>query len=95
MAASYTKLHNGTWGIRVKGSTSQGATVEVTTKAGVVKTETVQRVLWSGNGTSICAITYTPRASKGASRGKWTGCACGSIEDNPRDSDCFTCQLDA
>jgi len=29
-----------------------------------------------------------------ASRGRWTGCRCGSIEDQPRDSDCASCQHD-
>jgi len=24
----------------------------------------------------------------------WTGCSCGSIEDQPRASDCATCQFD-
>lgn len=34
------------------------------------------------------------RSSRGSLRGKWTGCACGSIEGTPRKSDCATCRFD-
>lgn len=55
--ATYTKLQNGTWGIRVTlPAPSVGESVTVTTKAGQVKTETVEKVLWQGNGVAICAI---------------------------------------
>jgi len=34
-------------------------------------------------------------AQRSRHRGTWTGCRCGSIEENPRDSDCASCQHDA
>ena len=36
------------------------------------------------------ASSYT----RAPSRGLWTGCRCGSREDDPRDSDCRSCQHD-
>lgn len=87
ISATYSKLKSGEWGIRVPGATREGQTVTVTTKAGAAKTETVARVLWTGNGVSICAIAQR-------SRGRWSGCSCGSIEDQPRASDCRQCQYD-
>lgn len=38
--------------------------------------------------TSSYSRSYAPR-------GRWTGCSCGSREDNPRDSDCASCQYDS
>lgn len=60
MTATYTKLKDGTWGVRVafsgKGSITAGDTVEVKKKSGEKKTETITKVLWSGNGVYLCAI---------------------------------------
>ncbi len=98
--ASYTKLKSGEWGIRVQGAAKQWQTVSVTTKAGKNKTETVTKVIWSGNGVTLCAIQSRETAgasrssSRGSLRGKWTGCACGSREDEPRDSDCTSCRFE-
>lgn len=47
----YSRLNSGKWGIRVvtdKGGITNGTQVSVRTKSGKVRTETVQRVLWSG-----------------------------------------------
>lgn len=60
--ATYTKLKSGAWGVRVAGATSSGSVVSVTTKSGKTKSETVAKVLWSGNGVSICAIV--PRGDR-------------------------------
>jgi len=51
--ATYMKLKNGDWGIRVEGPVQIGQQVTVTTKAGMTKTETVAAVLWSSGGVSL------------------------------------------
>lgn len=57
MSATYTKLRDGSWGIRVTGQTVQPHDfVAVKTKAGAVKTECVKKVLWQGDGVTLCAI---------------------------------------
>jgi hypothetical protein len=62
MAATYTKLQNGSWGVRASGKLTDGATVVVSKKDGSTKTETVEKVLWSGKDqktgaiVSLCAI---------------------------------------
>lgn len=62
--ATYTKLKSGAWGVRVNGSVTAGTTVTVTKKDGSTKVETVAKVIFSGDGVSLCAI------SDGAPRGK-------------------------
>lgn len=54
--ASYAKLRDGSWGIRVQGAAAPGETITVTKRSGETKQETVARVLWSGNGVSLCSI---------------------------------------
>lgn len=61
MNASYTKLRDGTWGVRIAGSATVGQSITVTTKAGAAKQETIAKVLWSGNGVSICAVAQRAR----------------------------------
>lgn len=98
MPASYTKLRDGSWGIRVDGAVTNGQSVTVHTKAGATKTETVRAVLWSGNGVSICAIQQSERPagkSRGRRGGTRTGCSCGSVEEYTKDTDCWTCKHDA
>lgn len=100
MSASYTKLKSGEWGIRVEGAARQGQQVTVKKKDGTTKTETVTQIVWSGNGITLCAIaqrepSYTPRAGgSGRSRGRRTGCSCGSYEDEVNEGDCWTCRHD-
>lgn len=54
--ATFTKLKNGDWGVKVNGSASPGQQVTVDKKSGGTKTVKIAKVLWSGNGVSICAI---------------------------------------
>ena len=61
LMATYTKLRSGYWGIRVSGSAAPGDRVTVRTKAGREQRETVSRVLWSGDGVSICEIATRPK----------------------------------
>lgn len=54
---TYTKLKDGSWGIR--GTTSEiraGSTVTVVKKSGERKTETVGKVLWTGDGIALATV---------------------------------------
>lgn len=63
--ATWTKLRDGSWGLRVDGPVVAGQPVTARKKSGAITIETVARVLWAGNGVSLCAITTTsaPRKS--------------------------------
>lgn len=53
---TYTKLHSGEWGLRGHGLSS-GTSVTVTKRDGSRKTETVGRILWTGqDGTQLATI---------------------------------------
>jgi hypothetical protein len=60
--ASYTKLRDGSWGVRTEGRVVEGLVVTVTKRDGSVKTETIGRVLWTGadqttgRTVSLCSI---------------------------------------
>lgn len=110
MSATFTKLKNGSWGIRVNGTAKVGQTVTVTKKSGGSSEVTISKVIWTGNGVSICSIeasepvsaarhgsyaTIGQRTQARMDRTKWTGCSCGSIDGNPRPSDCWTCRHDS
>jgi hypothetical protein len=77
MEATYTKLRDGSWGLRVTGGAPEpGAAVTVRKQSGETKTETVGRILFSGNGVVLATIaggnktatTATPRAGKPGGR---------------------------
>lgn len=70
-AATYTKLRDGSWGLRGSGLAS-GRIVSVTKRDGTVKTETVGRVLWTGSdGTCLATIQQSSAGQRtsGARRG--------------------------
>lgn len=80
--ASYTKLKSGEWGIRVPGTATAGQTVNVVTKAGKSKTETIARVVWTGNGVSLCTVVQRgadapTTAARGSRRGGNVCAECG------------------
>ena len=62
MSATYSKLKSGEWGIRVQGTVKAVDVVTVTTKSGEVKTETVAKVVWTGQGVTLCAVKPKPKA---------------------------------
>jgi hypothetical protein len=101
MEASYTKLRSGEWGVRIQGGTiAKGTTVQVRKKSGEVRTETVACVVWSGKGVTLAAIEQHRRRSSGERKGRWTGCSCGSREDEfgdliPSERNCRQCEFDA
>lgn len=71
MSNTYTKLKDGSWGIKVEGKAVDGQNVAVTTKAGKDKNETIKRVLWTGKDymtgriVSLCAIHQREYANSG------------------------------
>jgi hypothetical protein len=63
MSASYAKLRNGSWGVRVTGESVQmGDRVTVTKKDGQECQETIAKVLWNGTDKNdgqkvyLCAV---------------------------------------
>jgi hypothetical protein len=59
--ATFTKLRDGSWGLRVPGKASAGQSVQVLTKSGQKSTKVVGKVLWSGadpggSMISLCTI---------------------------------------
>lgn len=70
MSATYTKLRDGSWGIKVQGSAKAGQAITVTKRDGGTKTETVEKVVWSGEGVAICSVVETRRASSSSSGGR-------------------------
>lgn len=80
--ATFTKLRDGTWGLRVPGIAREGQSIRVKKKGGEVKTETVGRVLWKGDGISLCTIgtqssQSTPRRRRPG--GRYECDECGEI----------------
>lgn len=61
MKTTYAKLKSGDWGVRIQGTAQEGDCVTVTKKSGETKQETIEKVLWTGNGVSICAIRQARR----------------------------------
>ena len=55
--STYTKLRDGRWGIRVDSTrVRSGDRVQVRRKNGQLRAEVIDRVLWSGDGFSVCSI---------------------------------------
>lgn len=99
--ATPLKLKNGDWGARVNSDSVQvGDIVRITTRAGKSWEAEVLKVIWSGNGISICA---TQSLGGGGSAGyraprrtvTRTGCPCGSVVEFGKPTDCWHCRHDA
>jgi hypothetical protein len=57
MSATYTKLKDGSWGIRVEGDRPvPGEAVTVKTRFGNQRREQVETVLWSGGNIHLCTV---------------------------------------
>lgn len=106
MVVTYVKLRSGKWGVRVEGrddgSLGAGAVVEVVTKAGVRKRERLGVMVWRAADDSVALFSLAREATetehrgrRGGTRGTRTGCACGSVEEYSKPSDCWTCRHDA
>ncbi|MGH9440200.1 MAG: hypothetical protein ACRD22_20605 [Terriglobia bacterium] len=84
---TWHKLKNGTWGIRADGVLTPRQQITVTAKSGRTETVTVERVLWHGNGISLCAVVAKPRANRHQNYHR--RCAsCGHTEDECSEMDC-------
>ena len=95
-AATPCKLRNGNWGAKTSSSIQAGDTVTITTRGGKSWDALVEHVVWTGDGISICATSSVDsRPTQPRSRGTWTGCLCGSVEEHAKPTDCQTCQHDA
>lgn len=55
ITATPAKLKSGAWGARVAGHVHEGDTITMTTRSGKSWQATIARVLWTGDGVSICA----------------------------------------
>jgi hypothetical protein len=80
MTIRYTKLRDGSWGIRgpeiYKGM--DGAAVTVQRKDGTGRTEVIDRVIWRGDGIGLATICrHTTR--------------CGRQQDSSTPPGCHTC----
>jgi hypothetical protein len=75
MATTYTKLRSGDWGIRSTETLAAGMTVQVTKKSGESKTETVDHVIWTGNGVTLASIARSaaPASPRGSYRRRGDG----------------------
>lgn len=62
--ASYTKLDDGSWGVRVPGAVVAGSTVEVETKSGRVSTETIAAIVRVDGDRTICSIVQRARTPR-------------------------------
>jgi len=93
--ATPTKLKNGSWGARVATTNVRaGDIVIIKTRDGKTWEEEVTKVVWSGNGVSICATSNTGRRAPRKSATP-TGCSCGSVVEYSKPTDCWTCRHDA
>ncbi len=59
--ATYTKLNDGSWGIRVSGPVKVGDFLTVSKRDGSAKQETVKAVLWTKDSVSLCSVVPTQR----------------------------------
>lgn len=84
MDATYSKLRNGDWGVRVQGTATVGQTVTVRKKSGETKAERIASVVWVGNGISLCTVerSATSRRSQSSRSGRCRDCR-GPIRDAP------------
>ena len=64
--ATYTKLRDGSWGIRIAGvvAPTVGATVTVAKRSGETKREIVGRVVWQGADAVLCTIASSTPAPR-------------------------------
>ena len=60
--ATFTKLRDGSWGLRYEGQLSPGEVVNVRTKSGEREEVTVKRVIFEKEG--LCLATFFPKAKK-------------------------------
>lgn len=77
MSITYTKLKSGAWGARSTEEIKAGQAITVTKKSGESKQETVEKVVWSGNGVWLAALRSS-QAAPSTGRGRSSGYARGT-----------------
>ena len=97
--ATPMKLRDGTWGARASYDTDIGDIIRIRTRAGKTWLATVTRIQECSlfDRETHCAtqsMDRKPAASPRRSRGTWTGCTCGSVEEYEKSSDCWNCRHD-
>lgn len=65
MAATYTKLKDGTWGVRSTFMISPNQSITVVKKDGMCKAERVASVVWHGAGVWLGTLHTTHKAGAG------------------------------
>lgn len=79
--ATYAKLRDGTWGVRVPGTVRPGDRLTVVKRSGEAKTETVAAIVHAGDGFTLATIagrsapasqTRAPRPSTRRSRPRYS-----------------------
>lgn len=74
---SFTKLKDGTWGVKFNGDTPvAGMKIEVTKRDGTVSNETVDKVLWSSADHTVHLVTIVQKRSASSRAGRGDGYVC-------------------
>ena len=80
--ATPRKLTDGSWGVRVTTPVTAGQPVTVKARSGKTWTATIDRVIWTGNGISLCTTRQTaPKRRSGKCREAWNGCTRPTVRD--------------
>ena len=69
MNATPLKLQNGGWGAKVSGVPKAGERISITANSGKSWEATVERVLWTGEGISICSTSSVSKGHSSSARG--------------------------
>lgn len=94
MTASYTKLKNESWGVRVQGAAVKpGQTISVKKQSGEVKSETIEKIVWTGNGVSLCSIKRATAGSTAKPAQRGVCISCGE-PCNPNYRKCRDCGME-
>ncbi len=83
MSATYTKLKNGSWGVRSTTPVAPGDNVLVTKRDQTTKLEIIDHVVWTGEGVWIAAFrssTKTPAQDRARTPGSRRRRGGGSYE---------------
>ncbi len=74
MATTYAQLRDKTWGVRSTEVLEPGQRVTVTKKSGERKTETINRIVWTGNGIWLASVVAQRSESSRPRRRNWQPC---------------------
>ena len=72
--ATYAKLSNGSWGVRIVGKVPLGGAIRVAKKDGTTKVEYVTKLVWTKDDISLCEIAPSASPVRSASK-----CRCGQM----------------